>query len=318
MSEHPEKNKEAPEEEAAKEEAEEEGREGVDRREASGEAAPKTWRDHREIRLQAPVERVWKCWAEPEHIAGWFADRAGGTAEPGGTLTHYFDAFGMELPHEVLEVEPGERLVLQGRAPTGVAFRQEIRVRRQEGKTVLELIHSGFDEGADWEDEYEGVDSGWKLALAILERYVTRHFGKARTPYFAMRPTAFEYDHLQPLFRHPEQLARWLGRPTDATGLAESREVELDLRGEHTPGDGSLSGRVLVDSGREIALSWEEIDGVLELKAFGMGPGQRAVALRASSWSQRPPAKNEVEAWMTEALDRLADALETETESVTS
>lgn len=113
-------------------------------------------RDSRQLRTHAAPERVSAAFAEPAHLAGWFADEARGEAVPGGTLTLVFNKFGMELPHRVLEVEPGRKLALEGYGPGGVPFRQKISIRIEAGETLLELVHSGVAERKPgWEDEFE-------------------------------------------------------------------------------------------------------------------------------------------------------------------
>lgn len=242
--------------------------------------ASRRWTDHRELRTTAEPEKVWRAWAEPEILQGWFPDEARGEAVPGGEIVHVWKGMGFEMPHRVLEVEPGRRLLLEATAPGGIFFRQEIRVRREGGETVLELIHSGFAGDASWDDEYEGIDSGWKTALAILRHYLEEHFGEPRTPFLSLRPATFEWGELERWFRSERGLGRWLAR---SGGLGEpGDEVALDLH------DGAaLTGEVLAWTGREAALTWREISGVLELKAFAAGPRRRMVGLRAGSWDPR-------------------------------
>ncbi len=43
-----------------------------------------------------------------------------------------------------------------------------MRIERKSGSTTVRLIQSGFREGAEWNKEYEGVNSSWKMSLAIL------------------------------------------------------------------------------------------------------------------------------------------------------
>ncbi len=258
--------------------------------------------DRRELRTTASPHEVWRAWADPEIIAQWFADRAEGEAVPGKTIAHIFEAFGMKLEYRVIEAQPGERLVLEGTSPQGLRFRQEVLIRRDGGETVMELVHSGFDDDADWGDEYEGIDSGWKLAFAILKHYLEQHFGRARVSYFAMQPAELGWGDLERFFRQPEGLATWLTRSGAIPEVGES--YELILRDGQT-----VSGKVLAWSGREAALTWEQADGVIELKAFAMGPAGRAVALRSASWASEPPPRKDTEVWMSAALSRLVAAL---------
>ena len=273
-------------------------------RQSTGEQGKGEAQDHRELRTTASPQEAWAAWAEPDKIAGWFADQARGEPVPGGKLVHVFSSFGMELEYDVLEAEPGKLLVLRGRSPMGTEFRQQIRIEVEGGETVLHLTHSGFGDDADWGDEYEGIDSGWKLALALLRHYLENHFGKKRTGFLVMRPTALSYDAAQPYFRSGNGLGRWLVEDGSLEDLTPGDELRLTLRD-----GGTISGRVLADSGREIALSWEEIDGALELKIFPAGPDGRMVALRGSSWRLSEEEMGQLAAKLEPAVARLAEGV---------
>ncbi|MEM6994293.1 MAG: SRPBCC domain-containing protein [Myxococcota bacterium] len=259
--------------------------------------------DRRELRTSATPQQVWEAWAKPEIIAGWFADRASGTPEKGSTITHVFEAFGMEIPYQVVEAIPGESIVFDSVGPGGQPFRQQVRVRKDGGETVLELVHSGFNDES-WGEEFEGVDSGWALALAVLKHYLEHHFGRPRTTWLRMRPAAFDYTTADAHFRSRAGLAAWLTNGEGAVGDVGDA-VHLALRNGHT-----VTGRVLAWSGREAAVSWDEVQGVLELKAFGAGD-RTMLGLRAMSWAEAPPESATVEAWMDASLEALAAALTT-------
>jgi hypothetical protein len=55
----------------------------------------------------------------------------------------------------------------------------------------------------------------------------------------------------------------------------------------------------------EVALSWQEIEGTLELKGFSMGP-QRVVGVRCFSWKQTPSEMKQLEGQLSGAVERLA------------
>lgn len=263
-----------------------------------------TWTDRRTLRTRATPEEMYRAWADPDILAGWFADRARGEAKPGGEIVHVFDSFGMEISHRVLEADPPHRIVLEGQSPAGEPFRQEIHIQQQGGETLLELVHSGFGEPlsenqADWDDETKGIDSGWQLALAILRHYLEDYFGRPKTSLFLARPANFDWRRLEPLFRSGRGLNQWLVEE-GAIGKVGSA-TRLRLRDA-----GRLTGKVLADSGREIALEWSEIEGVLELKAFGGGPWPTTLALRASSWAEdRDERLEQLEPALEASLERL-------------
>ncbi|HJR62053.1 MAG TPA: SRPBCC domain-containing protein [Gemmatimonadaceae bacterium] len=253
---------------------------------------------HTEVRTTASPEQVWQAWTDPARIAEWFTDAASGEPVVGSTYIWEFHKFNYKIPYTVLEAVPNERFSIGWSIPGRDPGILEITIRRGEGETVVTLVNSGFREGAEWDDEYEGVVSGWQMALHILKEYLERYFGRTKTTILCMRPAPLEYERLRPYFLDERLLSRWL---TMAGGVPRAGErYVLQLR------DGSrASGRVLIVTRREVALTWEEIGGVLELKAFSMGPAGRAVAVRVLSWdlpADRAPA---IEQRMDEALGRL-------------
>jgi hypothetical protein len=105
-----------------------------------------------------------------------------------------------------------------------------------------------------------------------------------------------------PWFTAPDSLARWLtlrGR----VGLA-GEPVALALRSGR-----SLTGSVLAVTSREVAMTWDEMQGVFELKAFSMGTGKRIVGLRLTSWASPAPLAKTMEAEFDEALEMLVKCL---------
>jgi hypothetical protein len=166
---------------------------------------------------------------------------------------------------------------------------------------VIRLVNSGFREGAEWDDEFEGIDSGWRMSLALLKHYLENYFGVSRASFLVMRPAEFAFEQILPLHRTEAGLKRWL---TKNGGFGEEGETfALELRE-----GGKLSGRVLAKSKRETTLSWEEIHGVLELKAFSMGP-QKLLCVRGCGWGLPEEKAKELEAQIERAVERLAAAL---------
>lgn len=256
-----------------------------------------TWTDEREIRISADPETVWSAWAEPDHVRRWFSDDARGELEEGGELVHEFDGHG-EHRYTVVEVDAPRRLVLDGEMD-GRAFRQIVEIRREGGSTVLRLVHSGFGPADSDSEIVQGIDSGWSMALAALKFYVEHFFGRPKKTISLFRPARFDYRTL--LERHylgADGLGEWL---TDGgSGISQGEPVKLRLlRGR------SITGSVLVVTDHEVAVSWEEMDGVLELKAFGAGPDARVLGPRLITWSDDDALVDEVEAELEEAVERL-------------
>jgi uncharacterized protein YndB with AHSA1/START domain len=258
-----------------------------------------------EMRTTAPPEHAFAAWAEPERIAHWFADRAFGDVRPGGVMTWVFEKFGYEIPYPVLEVVPPEKFVLGGQIPGGPTFRLEITIAREGGETVVRLFNSGFRDGAQWDEEYQGVASGWRMSLAILRHYLEAHYGTPKRSVLVLRPATFDYASVLPWFTDEAKLGRWLTR-SGAIGAPGDR-AELVLQNGAT-----VRGTVLEVTGQEVAVSWDDEDLALELKAFTMGT-QRMVAIRATGWGVSESRMQALEADLDAAVDRLAKAIGAET-----
>jgi uncharacterized protein YndB with AHSA1/START domain len=257
----------------------------------------------REIRIQAPADHVWEACADPVKISQWFTDRAEGFAKPGATITWFFDAFRFHISYHVLRSEPGKSYAIRwedpppGREP-GVL---EITLSQAGGVTKLRLVESGFREGAEWNEEYEGVSSGWTMALALLKHYVENYFGQPRASWLLLRPAAYTAEQVVPLLRTEAGLVRWLTRSGSLGATGEP--FRLALQSGQT-----LSGRVLALSRSETCMSWDEVRGSLELKAFGMG-AQKMIGLRASAWGDGAGRLEAAKPAMEAALDRWAAVL---------
>jgi uncharacterized protein YndB with AHSA1/START domain len=212
-----------------------------------------------DVRIEAPVEDVWEAWADPDKIAGWFVDRAKTRAEDGAVVVWEWAPFRFALSQKVLAAKAPERLVLQ--AQPGALI--EIVLERDGGATVLTLVNSGFLDGAEWEEPFQGVVSGWVLALALLKEYVEHHYGQTKR----------QFMHLLPAPTEPMRTKKW---------FAESPDLEALLAREGK----ELRTRTLAETGRE--LSFISSDGiVVELKAFAggvMGPGPSMFGIRATTW----------------------------------
>jgi uncharacterized protein YndB with AHSA1/START domain len=251
-----------------------------------------------EIATSATPEQAWEAWADPEKIAQWFVDRATGEAKAGGTMTWFFDKFGYVLPYKIVDAVLGELIVYKWEPPEGLAGILEVRIAREGGVTAVRVIQSGFREGAEWDDEYQGVNSGWKIALGILKFYLENHFARGKTMTLVFRPAKFAYEQVLRYFLESAKLAQWL-TVSGAIGRA-GEKCELQLRNT-----GRLTGCVLAITDREVMLSWDEVGGVLELKAFPMGP-QRVVGVRVMSWGLNSEEIPELEKKMSAAVERLA------------
>lgn len=254
----------------------------------------------KEMTTRATPREVWEAWADPKKIPQWFTDGAEGEAKAGGSMTWIFDDFGFRHTSEVLEASPEKRMVLTGMHPSGSPFFVEIDIEQAGGRTVLKLVQSGFGEGAEWDDEYQGVNSGWEMALAVLKHYLENHFGRPRHHALVLIPAEYTPSQLRPFYREERSLSKWLTR-TGAIG-APGTHYELTLT------DGAkMTGEVLANTETEVELSWNEIEGAVALKAFSMGP-QKMLGVDVSTWGDEARLAD-IEKSMSSSLERLKSAL---------
>lgn len=251
------------------------------------------------IRTSAQPQEIWEALVSPEGIARWFVDRAEGRADREGNIVKwFFDRFHYELSYRVLEAVPGERVAFDGGPEAPVPFLLEITIRKDGGESVVSLVNSGFLDAAGWDDQFEGIVSGWHLALATLKEHLERHRCRDRVQFFSMVPAAFEYAALAPFYRDADALQRWLTQ-SGAIGDAGTACRLVLQNGQ------PVTGEVLARTSREVLIRWDEIGGVLALKAFELGNGMRALCIHGSSWRIEAARAAAIEHETNAALGRL-------------
>jgi uncharacterized protein YndB with AHSA1/START domain len=120
--------------------------------------------------IKAPIERVWRSFADPVELAVWYVPKiAAFEARPGGRVE-------FDIPHasgavhgEVLDAVPPHLLTWR-EGPGLLPGPTEITVRFTEvdGGTRLHYTQTGFGSGPEWEDEIQAHDAGWGQCLADL------------------------------------------------------------------------------------------------------------------------------------------------------
>jgi uncharacterized protein YndB with AHSA1/START domain len=137
-----------------------------------------------EIRVDAPVERVWTVLTDRTHMAEWFAH---GLAvreldlRPGGLLLLYQERHEATLPARIVTVDPPRTFAYRwamaypGHEPTeDNATLVEFRLIPDGDGTVLRVSESGFARVAmPAERAYAGYDAhsrGWPVYLEEIRR----------------------------------------------------------------------------------------------------------------------------------------------------
>ena len=243
---------------------------------------PATERRHDiELRIEAPVERVWKALTDPEELTNWFPLRAEVRPGKGGEIV--LD-WGPELvgvcrievwePNRRLRTtwfeqpEGSERKTPAGAGPQVIDYTLE----DHGSHTVLRLVHSGFRAGDEWHHEYEGTGRGWKFELRGLRHYLERHPGESRRVVWARRSIQVSRDEAWRRLMS----AKGLGGEGKLEGLVEGDRYALQ-----TAAGDRLEGVVQVcDPPCDFAGTVENMDGAL----FRLGLEELAGLPEADLW----------------------------------
>lgn len=249
-----------------------------------------------EMRTSASPEQIWNAWVDPEKISQWFADHAEGWAHKGADVTWIFDEFGYRIPYHVVESIPGECVIFGGQIPGRIPFLLEVTITRAGGETIVRLVNSGFFEGGSFDEEYEGVVSGWQLALAMLKYYAEHYYGVAKQQYLLTREAQFDLAQLPDWYTRPTRLNQWL----TTTALVGNENEPYTFALQNGP---RVQGTVAAISRREASYEWPSQHALIELKGWAAG-AQKLLAIRVTGWNS--PVIDQVRPILDQALERLA------------
>jgi uncharacterized protein YndB with AHSA1/START domain len=129
------------------------------------------------VEVPGTPEQVWEAIATGPGITSWFVPH---TVEgrPGGEVTMDFGPGYGVATARVTAWEPPRRLVLEGEEEHALAH--EWLVEARSGSTcVVRLVVTGFGTGDDWDAQYDGLDTGWRLFLENLRLHRQRFPGQA-------------------------------------------------------------------------------------------------------------------------------------------
>jgi uncharacterized protein YndB with AHSA1/START domain len=237
--------------------------------------------------VQASCPELWEACATPEGLQGWQADVVQGIVQPGGRLLLSWPRLGIALQLSVAEVVLHKRIVFQS-----AMWQTTLEVN--DGRVTL------TQSGSMTQDELEGTESGWRVALGTLEHQLKHHRGRPRHVQWAVASARWGAEQAHLFFSNEAALRAWLTAEGEVG--TEGSPCRMTMRwGE------SLTGSVLAHTpGRDLALSWEETEqSVLVMRTLPHGASRRLLALQWSTW--RSVAHRAATARsLTDSLERLA------------
>lgn len=143
-----------------------------------------------EVEVPGSPEEVWNAIATGPGISAWFVP-ASVEHGPDGTpvrMTHTFGP-GMDSVADITAWEPLRRFAAtsEGLGPGSPPMATEWTVEaRSGGVCLVRVVHSLFASTDDWDNQLEGVESGWPLFFMILTQYLSNFKGQPGRAFYAM------------------------------------------------------------------------------------------------------------------------------------
>lgn len=184
-----------------------------------------------EVELPGTPDEVSRMLSDPTELARWFAPFVDGTGQIGDLLTLGWTA-DVQWRTRLDAIEPGRFVRWRDppvdEQPPGSpgAMVVEWTLTPTLGGTRLRLVHSGFGEGADWDDQYDATDMGWRFFLWHLGETLRHHRGEPRLVLSTRRSSGLTREALGRRLFGPEGLVLEPPRP------APGSKAQLQLAGE--------------------------------------------------------------------------------------
>ena len=143
-----------------------------------------------EVEVPGTPEQVWQAIATGPGVSSWFVPTEVDEREGGAVVCHFGP--GMDSSATVTAWDPPRRFAAESQAfgPTAPALATEWTVEARSGDTcVVRVVHSLFASSDDWDDQLEGLESGWPAWFRILRLYLT-HFRGQRCSTFRVMGVA--------------------------------------------------------------------------------------------------------------------------------
>ena len=135
----------------------------------------------KEAITSTPLANVWPVWTTIDGITSFLAPKANIKLELQGPYEIFFDpeaplGFRGTEGCKLLGFEPTKFLSAEWKAPPEFPnvrrqfTRVDIYFERVEALTRVRVVHSGWQEGEEWDTAYEFFDRAWDLDLARMQQ----------------------------------------------------------------------------------------------------------------------------------------------------
>jgi uncharacterized protein YndB with AHSA1/START domain len=231
-----------------------------------------------EVEVVGTPEQVWHAIATGPGISSWYVPHVVEEHEGGAAVASFGDTPEMQIPGRVAAWDPPRRIVFDGgEAAGGFAFEWLVEAR-DGGTCVVRLVNSGFGDGEEWDDQYDGMVEGWQLFLFNLQLHCRHFLGEEAVSMLPSGSTQL------PRAKAWSKLCQALGIP---------ERPELDERIVVDAGDGlGLAGNVVKTSPSAIALL---LDAPAPGTAFITVEGDEGGSISVWSYLYGPDAPSVVE-----------------------
>lgn len=133
-----------------------------------------------ETMVDAPVKETWDAWTRTEGVTTFFAPHAHVELRTGGAYEMYFmpDAPEGSRGSEgctILGFDPDRSLAFTWNFPPHIPIhdqRTTVKIRfhpLEEERTRVAIEHSGWKEGAAWDEGYRYFQRAWRIVLGRLQ-----------------------------------------------------------------------------------------------------------------------------------------------------
>jgi len=227
-----------------------------------------------EAHLSAPIDLVFSAWSDPDRLVQWYPERVNGRLGLGDRVRFEWSSLGLELDLEIVELLPGSRIAFCGDPGSGPQV-QTVELSPSDSGTRMTIEHSGFISA----DDAAGARSGWALAAAMLDEYLSRHCDMPRQCFGILGTTGVSREDVVSHYDPPTRLCP------------------------------DLTGPVLaVTDRKEVLVRCDEIDGAVALRTF-CSSGIVLFGAQMTSWSRRREPTERLRQQLADGVARLGTVL---------